>query len=39
MPIVATPFAVSSILQFSEVVAAYAERKIVRPVKDASYLA
>jgi hypothetical protein len=37
MPIVATPSAVSSVLQFSEVVAAYAERKIVRPVYDASY--
>ena len=38
MPIVATPFAVLSVWQFSEVVAAYAERKIVRPVYDASYL-
>jgi hypothetical protein len=38
MPIVAAPSAVSSVLQFSEVVAAYAERKIVPPVYDASYL-
>jgi hypothetical protein len=31
MPIVATPSATSSVLQFSEVVAAYAERQIVPP--------
>jgi hypothetical protein len=31
MPIVATPSPASSVLQFSEVVVSYAERKIVRP--------